>query len=87
MIHRGTELSREAAHSPGGWVGKRQFELAAREVVCVDISRFTFKPVDGEVRMMVDDGWWVVDDVRASRETHRKAFVYRTTHEQHTKTH
>lgn len=47
FVKREQELYDEMAHTPGGWLGRRQFVLVRKEPVSSVITRFKFEPVDG----------------------------------------
>lgn len=47
FVQRESEISAEAANTPGMWAGKRAFDLVEKEKLSRLITRFKFKPADG----------------------------------------
>jgi len=59
LIDAESALYKKTAKAPGGWKGKREFQVVAKQAEGAGIATFSFKPTDGKPIMKTEVGQYV----------------------------
>ncbi|KQZ44097.1 NO-inducible flavohemoprotein [Duganella sp. Root1480D1] len=63
-----------AAAAPGGWMGARQFKVAAKRVESDEITSFVFRPVDGQPVLGFTPGQYIGIRLVVDGQEHRRQY-------------